>query len=240
MRFNPFSRRSSRTEIVSEQGIPPTETAPPKAKTGNTFPADEVVWGVAIRDGFDEIDDPWYHKGTTQHAYLEGNDAVALCGFRPPRSGPRTRRRSRLGLPTAGDHPMCGMCAKMVVAPPPKVPVPIQPGRPMVAVPVTPAPAPVAIPVAPAPMPVATMAPAAPAVPAGQPQATAHAPTPAPQPVVVTAAVPASPAPQPQAHGDPPVSPWVRRNGAAAAEQQQSGTDDLLSRDVDVQAEEKN
>jgi hypothetical protein len=106
--------------------------------SGKTFPADEVVWGIAIRNGFDEMDDPWYHRGTTQHAYLEGNDNVAICGFRPPQSGPRTRRRSRLGLPTTGDHPMCGMCARMVVAPRPRVPMPVQPMRPAVAVPVAP------------------------------------------------------------------------------------------------------
>jgi hypothetical protein len=110
---------------------------PPQPRTGRTFPADEVVWGIVIRNGFDEIDDPWYHRGTTQHAYLEGNDNVAICGFRPPQSGPRTRRRSRLGLPTTGEHPMCGMCARMVVAPRPRVPVPVHPVRPAVAVPVT-------------------------------------------------------------------------------------------------------
>jgi hypothetical protein len=32
---------------------------------------------------------------------------------------------------------MCGMCARMVVAPRPRVPVPVQPMRPAVAVPVT-------------------------------------------------------------------------------------------------------
>ena len=108
----------------------------PRPLTGKTFPADEIVWGIVIRNGFDELDDPWYHRGTTQHAYLEGNDNVAICGFRPPQSGPRTRRRSRLGLPTAGEHPMCGMCARMVVAPRPRVPVSVQTKRAPVAVPV--------------------------------------------------------------------------------------------------------
>ncbi len=95
-----------------------------------------MAWGITIRNGFDEMDDPGYHLGTTQHAYLEGNDNVAICGFRPPQSGPRTRRRSRLGMPTAGEHPMCGMCARMVVAPRPRVPIPVQPGRVPVAVPI--------------------------------------------------------------------------------------------------------
>jgi hypothetical protein len=110
-----------------------------------TFPADEVVWGIVIRNGFDELDDPGYHHGVTQHAYLEGNDNVSICGFRPPVSGPRTRRRARLGLPSAGVHPMCGSCARMVVAPRPRVPVPVQVGRPTVTVPV-------ARPAAPAPL----------------------------------------------------------------------------------------
>ena len=115
----------------------PTESGPATARvpSGKTFPADEVVWGIVIRNGFDELDDPWYHRGTTQHAYLEGNDNVAICGFRPPQSGPRTRRRSRLGLPTAGEHPMCGSCARMVVAPRPRVPVRVHRSRPAVPVP---------------------------------------------------------------------------------------------------------
>jgi hypothetical protein len=226
MRFNPFSARSSRTETVPEQGVPQVETAPPKAKTGNTFPADEVVWGVAIREGFDEMDDPWYHKGMTQHAYLEGNDAVALCGFRPPRSGPRTRRRTRLGLPTNEDHPMCGMCARMVVAPAPRVPVPVQPGRPAVAVPVTPAR--VAISVAPAvsPSDVAPSMIAVPVVPAPG----------APRPMPVAAGV-AVGAPQPTPNI---AAPAVQTNGAAPPPQQQASNDALLSRDVEIRAEDKN
>ena len=112
-----------------------------RRETGRTFPADEIVWGIVVRPGFDELYDPLYHRGTTQHAYLEGNDIVSLCGFRPPRTGPRSRRRSRLGLPTPGIHPMCGMCARKVVAPRPRVAVPVGPGRPSVAVPVTPVPA---------------------------------------------------------------------------------------------------
>jgi hypothetical protein len=133
MRLNLFSQ--DRTP-EPEQPAAPLDTATANPLTGKTFPADEIVWGIVIRNGFDELDDPWYHRGTTQHAYLEGNDNVAICGFRPPQSGPRTRRRSRLGLPAAGEHPMCGMCARMVVAPRPRVPVRVQGTRPPVAVPV--------------------------------------------------------------------------------------------------------
>jgi hypothetical protein len=151
---------------------PSPMTAPPQPKTAKTFPADEVVWGIVIRNGFDELDDPWYHRGTTQHAYLEGHDNVAICGYRPPLSGPRTRRRSRLGLPTTGEHPMCGMCARMVVAPRPRVAVPVLPIRPPVAVPVIlPAPQPAAYPA------VAPQAAVAPAV-AAQPPAPAQATSP--------------------------------------------------------------
>jgi hypothetical protein len=132
------------------------ELAAERAHPGQRFPADEIVWGIVVRNGFDELDDPRHHVGTTQHAYLEGHDQVAICGFRPPLSGPRSRRRARLGLPTSGIHPMCGMCARLVVAPRPRVPVPVYGSRPPVAVPVVPPapqpqrPAPVGIAAAPA------------------------------------------------------------------------------------------
>jgi len=135
MRLSLFSRDRNPDDHRANDANDGTQAAP-NPHGGKTFPADEVVWGIVIRNGFDEIDDPWHHRGTTQHAYLEGNDNVALCGFRPPQSGPRTRRRSRLGLPTPGEHPMCGMCARMVVAPRPRVAVPVQPGRAPVPVPV--------------------------------------------------------------------------------------------------------
>jgi len=152
MKLNLFARLQGPN--AEQPAATPTGPATAQQPSGkSTFPADEVVWGIVIRNGFDELDDPWYHRGTTQHAYLEGNDNVAICGFRPPQSGPRTRRRSRLGLPTAGEHPMCGSCARMVVAPRPRVPVPVQGSRPPVAVPVArpaqqPAPQPVAMPAA--------------------------------------------------------------------------------------------
>jgi hypothetical protein len=135
MRLNFFSRDRT-PDDHSPNGADDGVQVAPNPHGGKTFPADEIVWGIVIRNGFDEMDDPWHHRGTTQHAYLEGNDNVAICGFRPPQSGPRTRRRSRLGLPSAGEHPMCGMCARLVVAPRPRVAVPVQPGRAMVPVPV--------------------------------------------------------------------------------------------------------
>lgn len=97
------------------------------AAAAGAVAADEVVWGYVVKEGFDELDDPWYHRGVTQHAYREGHDQESLCGFRPPMSGPRERRRPRLGLPTAGIHPMCSACARRVGPPRPRVAVPVRP-----------------------------------------------------------------------------------------------------------------
>ena len=175
MRINLFAHSSTPDpDQSSTVPQPPVLATPSQPRTGRTFPADEIVWGIVIRHGFDEIDDPWYHRGTTQHAYLEGNDNVAICGFRPPQSGPRTRRRSRLGLPTTGEHPMCGMCARMVVAPRPRVPVLVQPVRPAVAVPViggASQPGPAAAPAPVSVVPRAVKAPASIPVTMSQPQA---------------------------------------------------------------------
>jgi hypothetical protein len=214
MRLNLFSRNQDPEPAQPAPQQPSIAAAKPP--TGKTFAADEVAWGIVIRNGFDEIDDPWYHRGTTQHAYLEGNDNVAICGFRPPQSGPRSRRRSRLGLPTAGEHPMCGSCARMVVAPRPRVPVPIQSGRPPVAVPVArptgqPAPPPVAVPIA--------------------------------QPIAATAPIPAAPAAH--VAGEL-VSPWVRNRtdsgdsveGTVNVELGTTHDSGLLNRGVHAEIEE--
>ncbi len=213
MRLNFFS--SNHTPEAPEPTAPPSTQAS-RPQTGRTFPADEVVWGIAIRNGYDELDDPLYHRGTTQHAYLEGNDNVAICGFRPPQSGPRTRRRSRLGLPTTGEHPMCGMCARMVVAPRPRVPIPVQPGK-----------RPVAVPVARGPQPV-------PALPMVVPQAVAAGAVPgnpAPQVAVApqAAATPSQAAAPPAAAQQQTVttSPWVKRR--SDIEEPQNATIELAS-----------
>jgi hypothetical protein len=193
MRLNFFAHRD-----IPEPGQPPTPpplgTAPgaapapaAPAKPARTYPADLIVWGIVVRAGFDELDDPWYHRGITQHAYLEGHDDVALCGFRPPVTGTRGRRRPRLGLPSAADHPMCGICARMVVAPRPRVPVPVQPYRPAVPVPVAPGMA------APQPAPVSVA-----------PRSATTTALSAPVPVAPTAAPSGPPMPA-------PMSPWVRR-----------------------------
>lgn len=168
MRLNLFTH--SHSEEPNQPSGPRQRSALAAAaqpRNGKMFPADEIVWGIVIRNGFDELDDPLYHRGTTQHAYLEGHDSLAICGFRPPQSGPRTRRRSRLGLPTPGEHPMCGICARMVVAPRPRVPVPVNPVRPAVPVPVAQG----GVAPMPAPVPVTPRASVGPTAPVGAPPA---------------------------------------------------------------------
>ena len=214
MRLNFFSHNES--PEPEQQATPPQGATAPTSPSGKTFPADEVVWGIVIRNGFDELDDPWYHRGTTQHAYLEGNDNVSICGFRPPQSGPRTRRRSRLGLPTSGEHPMCGSCARMVVAPRPRVPVPVQSSRP-----------PVAVPVARPAQPVPGPAPDAPAVPVPPPAPVGSAP--APQ----NGSTPTSPWVQ-QRSG----TADEQHNGAMSIELGASHDSGLLQRGIHTEAED--
>jgi hypothetical protein len=102
------------------------------------------VWGIPIRVGYDEIDDPHYHRGLTGHAYLVGNDRVAICGYRPSRRGLLSRRPARLGFPSDRLNPACDMCASRIA--PPSVPSTTErtvrsthaatPARPFVPVPV--------------------------------------------------------------------------------------------------------
>jgi hypothetical protein len=209
MRLNIFAHRDA--PEPSQPSAPPSSASSAPAqpvRPNRTYPADLIVWGIVIRNGFDEMDDPWYHRGVTQHAYVEGNDLAALCGFRPPISGPRERRRPRLGMPSSADHPMCGICARMVVAPRPRVPVPVHPYRLAVAMPVAPGTAtPVsgAVPVVPA------MA-ASPASAAARPAAAPIVPGPAGSgpaaPANPAAASRPAQAGSPQA---PATSPWVKR-----------------------------
>jgi hypothetical protein len=131
----------------------------PQPDRAAIFPADDVLWGIPIREGFDELDDPWYHRGVMQHAFLLGNDRVALCGFRSPLFGPRDRRRPRLGLPMGDANPFCEGCVRRVgparhaipIAPPPgRVPVPM--GMPGTLRPSLPAVPPMGPPLGPVPM----------------------------------------------------------------------------------------
>lgn len=99
----------------------PTELGRPsphgRSATMTGWPADRVVWGIPIRDGYDELDDPSHHRGLTGHAYVPGDDRVAICGYRPPRRGLLARRPAKLGCPSARHNPKCPRCARRVVAP---------------------------------------------------------------------------------------------------------------------------
>jgi hypothetical protein len=76
---------------------------------------DVIMWGVAIRDGYDELNDPSYHRGMTGHAFLEGNDEQALCGYRPPMRTTFSRRVAKLGIVSDKLHSKCEKCATTVV-----------------------------------------------------------------------------------------------------------------------------
>ena len=82
-----------------------------------SWPADGVMWGIALRDGYDELDDPSYHRGLTGHAYVPGDDRVAICGYRPPSRGLIMRRPAKLGFPSARHNPKCPTCTRRVSAP---------------------------------------------------------------------------------------------------------------------------
>ena len=141
-----WGRDSARVPVSAHLGLPSTvaraRTAWPA--TGQPYPADQVMWGIPIRDGYDELYDPSYHRGLTGHAYLAGHDDVALCGYRPPQRGLRTRRPAKLGIPTALRNPMCGTCARTVAAGHGRMPAQVLPRYAVVAVPVRPMPAAVA------------------------------------------------------------------------------------------------
>jgi hypothetical protein len=122
-----------------EQG-PPQDA---RAATVTSRSADGLVWGIPLRDGYDELDDPSRHRGRTAHGYVLGDDRVAACGYRPPSRGLLRRRPAKLGFPSARHNPKCPRCARQVVAPirgrfaPGRpvlalVPVPVGPERPRV------------------------------------------------------------------------------------------------------------
>jgi hypothetical protein len=76
----------------------------------------ELIWGVPRRPGYDDQDDPKGHAGLTQHAFEPGNDERAICGFEPPKraSGPGSKPRPQLAMPTARLNPRCAKCARLV------------------------------------------------------------------------------------------------------------------------------
>lgn len=98
------------------------------------------MWGVPIRHGFNEFDDPWYHRGRTAHAFRTGNESAAVCGYRPWRHWLRPGRQVKLALPSAGIHSMCPGCVKRVTPVRPRVGVPVTPAAERIAVPIEVAP----------------------------------------------------------------------------------------------------
>jgi hypothetical protein len=138
-----LARTTTGTVPVSRESSPRPATARFVLFRGPvTHPADDVLWGIVTRDGFDELDDPSWHTGMTAHAYLLGDDGEAICGFHPPKSRVRGRERARLGLPSPGVHRTCTRCAARVTAPRQAMPVSFVLRRPMVPVPVVAAPTP--------------------------------------------------------------------------------------------------
>jgi hypothetical protein len=77
--------------------------------------AEDVLWGVARREGLSDTDDPIVHANDVQHAFVIGDDENAICGFAPPRrtSRPGTRPRPQLALPTAS-NPRCLKCLGLI------------------------------------------------------------------------------------------------------------------------------
>jgi hypothetical protein len=71
------------------------------------FDNDDINWGVGRRPGFSEFDDPSAHRDLIQHAFLDGTDARALCGYRPHRW-----HRGRSVRVAAATHlnPQCANC----------------------------------------------------------------------------------------------------------------------------------
>ena len=104
--------------------------------SAGVFAIDKVMWGVPIRTGFSELDDPWYHRGLTGHAFLVGDDQAALCGYQPRRRGFLSRRRPKLGLPSDRINPMCRECAQSVALLCRPLAVPVTPVRSRVPVPI--------------------------------------------------------------------------------------------------------
>ena len=76
-----------------------------------------MIWGVPLREGHSDDDDPRAHQGVAQHAFEIGSDERAVCGFEPPKRshGIYKAPRPQLGLPSGRYNPRCKKCAALVV-----------------------------------------------------------------------------------------------------------------------------
>jgi hypothetical protein len=69
-----------------------------------------LLWGVRRRRRTGEIDNARLHKGLTQHAFIAGDDARALCGYRPFRW-----RAPAVPLTIAREqNPQCRKCLTVI------------------------------------------------------------------------------------------------------------------------------
>ena len=108
-------KETASTDVTTVEGSPQAarvSTPRPNANLEGLALAvtDTVTWGLAIRDGYDELYDPFYHRDLTGHAYLKGSEHEALCGYRPPHRNLFTRQRVKLGMMTPGVHDKCERC----------------------------------------------------------------------------------------------------------------------------------
>lgn len=73
--------------------------------------ADQIIWGVRRKYGYNEIDDPSAHRGLQQHAFVVGDYGRALCGTKA--HGWRRPKHIRLALPTE-ENPACRKCSMAI------------------------------------------------------------------------------------------------------------------------------
>src|SRR5687767_9553373 len=73
--------------------------------------ADQIIWGVRRKYGYNEIDDPSAHRGLEQHAFTVRDYGVALCGAKS--YGLRKPRHIRLAVPTE-QNPACRKCSMAI------------------------------------------------------------------------------------------------------------------------------
>jgi len=83
-----------------------------RSKRTREFDVDTLLWGVQRRRGYNVVDDPGAHRGRYQHAFVIGDDTVALCGFKP-----RSRWHPNFKVPVAmatDYNPRCLRCVAVI------------------------------------------------------------------------------------------------------------------------------
>jgi len=83
-----------------------------RSKQAREFDVDTLLWGVQRRRGYGVVDDPGAHRGRYQHAFVIGDDTVALCGFKPTS---RWRPNFKVPVAMATDYnPRCLRCVAVI------------------------------------------------------------------------------------------------------------------------------